>query len=333
MIPSLSGLGGMASFQGKFTAGLTKRGIPATFNLDDPDISAVLVIGGTRHFEILSRVRRRGIPIVQRLDGMNWLHKKKKTTPKKYLRSEINNWILAWIRRYFADRIVYQSRFSQWWWETMFGKVAKPFQITYNGVDLNIYSPNGPRQLPEDHFWIQLVEGHFDAGNISGLENGVLLAEELIRSYHLPVRLSVASGIPAELQAPWKERMGDRIDFVGAVPRDRIPELDRSAHIFFSADINAACPNAVIEALSCGLPVAAFDTGSLTELVTGDAGRVVPYGSNHWNLEKPDIPALAAAAAEILRDQPRFRAGARARAEAAFGLDEMVEQYLAALTF
>ena len=115
------------------------------------------------------------------------------------------------------------------------------------------------------------------------------------------------------------------------VPRERIPEIDRSAHLLFSADLNAACPNSVIEALACGLPVAAFDTGALNELVTGDAGRLVPYGGDPWKLEPPDIPALAIAAAEILRDQPRFRSAARAHAESALGLEKMVDGYLKVL--
>ncbi len=67
------------------------------------------------------------------------------------------------------------------------------------------------------------------------------------------------------------------------------PEIDRSAHMLFSADLNAACPNSVIEAMACGLPVAGFDTGALNELIVGDAGRLVPYGGDPWRLEKPDI--------------------------------------------
>ncbi len=65
--------------------------------------------------------------------------------------------------------------------------------------------------------------------------------------------------------------------------------------------------------------------------MTGDAGRLVPYGGDPWRLDPPDLPALAEAAAEILADQPRFRRGARARAEAAFGLETMAEKYLAFL--
>ena len=88
---------------------------------------------------------------------------------------------------------------------------------------------------------------------------------------------------------------------------NKFPQIDRSAHLLFSADINAACPNSVIEAMACGLPVVGFDTGALNELVIGDSGRLVAYGGDVWKLDQPDIAALAKAAAEILNDQNRFR--------------------------
>jgi hypothetical protein len=55
---------------------------------------------------------------------------------------------------------------------------------------------------------------------------------------------------------------------------------------------------------------------------------VVPFGGDPWRLDAPDIPALAKAAAEVLADLPRYQIGARARAEQAFGLDEMMDKYL-----
>jgi glycosyltransferase involved in cell wall biosynthesis len=115
------------------------------------------------------------------------------------------------------------------------------------------------------------------------------------------------------------------------VPRERIPEIDRAAHILYSADLNAACPNSVIEALACGLPVLAFNTGALPELVSPSAGRVVPYGGDPWLLESPDLDGLVGAAAGILQDQVAYRTGARRRAEKAFNVDQMVQSYVQVL--
>jgi glycosyltransferase involved in cell wall biosynthesis len=121
------------------------------------------------------------------------------------------------------------------------------------------------------------------------------------------------------------------VNFLGTLPREQIPFLARSSHFLYSAEVNPPCPNSVIEALACGLPVAGFDTGSLRELVGEEAGVLVPYGANQWKLETPNISALAGSVNEILRDQPRFRQAARARAESALGVDRMVDAYLKVL--
>jgi glycosyltransferase involved in cell wall biosynthesis len=71
--------------------------------------------------------------------------------------------------------------------------------------------------------------------------------------------------------------------------------------------------------------------GSLPELVTAEAGAVTFYGGDPWKVDAPNISALAAAAKQILADLPRYQAGARARAESAFGLDAMVDKYLEVL--
>jgi len=119
-------------------------------------------------------------------------------------------------------------------------------------------------------------------------------------------------------------------ELAGLLPLDQIPQLDRSSHLLYSSDINPACPNSVIEALACGLPVIAFDTGALPEIVLDGSGLVVPYGGDPWKLAPPDVAALAQAAIAVLANQDRYRLAARRRAEAAFGLDQMVEKYLAA---
>ena len=163
----------------------------------------------------------------------------------------------------------------------------------------------------------------------SGLFHAVRMAEAMSASF--PMEVVAAGRVDAAARSRIKAEAKVPVELLGVVPREQVPALARGSHFLYCAEINPPCPNSVIEALACGLPVAGFDTGSLTELVTGDAGRIVPYGSDPWKLETPDIPSLAAAAAEMLEDQPRFRRAARARAEAAFGADRMVEAYLKVL--
>jgi len=332
LVPQVHGIGGMVSFRAKMIAGLQQRGIAVTHDLRDRAISAVLVIGGTRDLLGLWRVRRRGIPVVQRLDGMNWIHRKRRTGLRHFLRAEYGNQLLQLIRTRLAGRLVYQSRFAKSWWEQVYGKTRQPNWIVYNGVDLQCYTPDGPHQRPQGSWRILMVEGSMGGGYEMGLESGVALVRLL--GENLPahqVELQVVGYVPVNTQLKWQTINEIAINFAGTVPGEQIPFVDRSAHLLFSADINAACPNAVIEALACGLPVAAFNTGALGELVEDDAGRIVPYGGDVWQLQPPDIPQLAQAAAEILVEQEHFRRAARRLAEERFSLDRMIDDYMGAL--
>jgi len=330
LTPQVHGVGGMVSFAAKLTAGLKSLGIETLNDLRSTGYDTLLVIGGTRDLPGIWRARRRGVRIVQRLNGMNWIHRIHRTGWRHFLRAEYGNFILAVIRSRLADHVVYQSEFARRWWERTRRPTKAPSSVIYNGVDLNAYTPEGPSSRPEDRYRLLLVEGSLGGGYEMGLETAVQLAETLTRNPNLdkPVELAVVGRVAAGLQARWQQQAQVPLQFTGLVPRERIAEIDRSAHLLYSADVNAACPNSVIEALACGLPVAGFDTGALPELVSGDAGRIVPYGGNVWRLEPPDVPALARAAAEILADADRFRTAAHARARQVFGLEQMVAAYL-----
>jgi glycosyltransferase involved in cell wall biosynthesis len=337
----------MVSFQHKLRQGLAARGVDVTDELNDPAITAILVIGGTRHVPALLRARHRGIPVIQRLDGMNWVHRIRRTGWRHFLRAEYGNLLLRIIRNQIASRIVYQSEFSRHWWDRAARKTQVPNTVIYNGVDLNIYHPQGAHHRPQDRYRILLVEGSLMGGYEAGLEAAVGLAAGIAnragqpdsRLENRPVELMVVGKVAPEVQSSWTRRISElgshapiHIHWAGLVPRQEIPPIDRSAHLYYSADVNAACPNSVIEALACGLPVVAFDTGALPELVTGSSGRIVAYGGDPWRLDPPDIPALVQGSEEILIGQAEFRPAARERAEKLFGLDQMVNAYLAQLT-
>lgn len=250
---------------------------------------------------------------------------------RHYLRSEINNLILSTIRRYLAEHIIYQSQFTHDWWQTHYHDVHATHEVIYNGVDLQSFTPIGPQTPPTDIIRLLVIEGSFKGGHKRDLLNAVEFANGLQQKAGSPLELIIAGQVPDELKNSVVGKGKLRINWIGLIPNTEIPLLNRSAHMLFPAEINAACPNSVVEALACGLPVVAYATGSLPELVDGDAGRVAPYGSDYWHLEAPNPTPLIAGALEILANQPHFRQAARARAEEHFSLEKMTEKYLRAL--
>jgi glycosyltransferase involved in cell wall biosynthesis len=295
---------------------------------NDPSQHAdcILVLAGTRKLLPLWKARRRGVRIVQRLDGINWVHRARWAGPRYTIRAIYGNANLSFIRRRLADHVIYQSQFIKRWWEDWYRPARVPSDVIINGVDLNRYTPHGLHERPSGHQRLLVVEGSLAGGQNYGLFNAASLASALAKKFR--VELMVIGRVDGRTKNRLKNQNAFRIQFMDTRPREHIPWLMRSSHFLFSAEANPPCPNSVIEALACGLPVASFDTGSLSELVQVDAGRLVPYGANPWKLQQPDIPGLAEAAVEVLQDQDRFRKSARERAESAFDVEKMVDEYL-----
>jgi len=326
IVPRVEGTGGMASFRLKFEQGLRARAVDVTHDLSAKS-DATLVIAGTRNLLPLWKARQRGQRIVQRLDGVNWVQRVRWAGLKYTVRAEYGNAMLSLIRARFAGHVIYQSQFIRKWWEDWYGVAHVPASVIINGVDLQTYTPNGAHERPTNRFRLLLLEGSLAGGLNSGLFHAVALAEKL--SANFPMEVVVAGKVDDATQRSLQSKVP--VKFLGTIPREQIPALARSSHMMYSAEVNPPCPNSVIESLACGLPVIGFDSGALKELVTEDAGCIVPYGSNPWKLETPDISALAVSAQEVLKKQDQFRAAARMRAESAYGLDQMVESYLKVL--
>lgn len=328
IVPRVDGVGGVTSFRLKFENGLRSRGVDVTHDPAEP-ADAILVLAGTRHLLSLWKARRRGTRIVQRLDGINWLHRVRWMGPRYPIRAIYGNANLSFIRRRLSDHVIYQSQFIKSWWEDWYKPARVPDTVIINGVDLSRYTPHGLHERPSIHYRILVVEGSLAGGQNYGILNAVNLCNALAKKHKIELM------VVGRVDGRTKNKLGFqnlfRIQFMDTLPREQIPWLMRSSHGLFSAEVNPPCPNSVIEALACGLPVIGFDTGSLSEIVQGDAGRLVPYGGNEWKLEKPDIPALAKAVDEVFDDQTRFRNAARERAESVFDVEKMVDEYLKVL--
>ncbi|HEX6031384.1 MAG TPA: glycosyltransferase, partial [Tepidiformaceae bacterium] len=115
--------------------------------------------------------------------------------------------------------------------------------------------------------------------------------------------------------------------FTGLLDTGGLVEAYSAADLVLHASVREIFPNAVGEAMACGLPVVAVDAGGTGELLgrDGSTGLLVP----------PDEPAqLARILAELLTDEPRRRAigaAARRRIEEQFSLVRMVDGYESAL--
>ena len=148
--PRVEGLAGVASFRLKFENGLSARGVEVTHDLREAS-DAVLVLAGTRKLIPLWKARARGSRIVQRLDGINWVHRARWAGLRYTVRAVYGNLNLSFIRRRLANRVIYQSHFIKGWWEDWYRATRVPSSVILNGVDLGRYNPNGLHERPTGH--------------------------------------------------------------------------------------------------------------------------------------------------------------------------------------
>lgn len=336
LVPKITATGGPAAFQARLIAGAAELGVEVHYDLDRSDIGAYLVIGAPfRGFGALLRAKLNGKKIVHRLNGMNWLHKIRPSGFLYGLKADFANERIAWFRRFIATDIVYQSRFCEDHWNEVYGTVPQRSTLIYNGVDTAEFSPNAGTSQPwskGEPVHILIAEGNLQHGSEVHLHQAIQLADRLQRETGSLTTLTIVGNVPSDIRAKVeadaaKANLTVRPDWKGVVSKPELIRLERSATFYFSVEPQPACPNAVIEALSVGLPVLGFDTGSLKDIV-GEGGIAVDYGADFARLEEPDPDALHDGAIRILSQRAQFSQVARMTALERFALEKMTRAYL-----
>ena len=126
---------------------------------------------------------------------------------------------------------------------------------------------------------------------------------------------------------PYRDRLDAQLARLGLVERirfagqqdDVVPWLQALDLFALPSWGEEGVPQAILQAMACGLPVVSTTVGAITEAVTdGTTGLIVP---------PRDVPALGAALARLRDDaalRGRFAAAGRDRAMADFGIERML---------
>ena len=104
-----------------------------------------------------------------------------------------------------------------------------------------MFHPDGPHERPDDHIRLLLVEGHLRGGYEQGLETAIGLARLLKQKISQPVELMVAGDVSENLRARWNTD-DIWINWAGILPGEKIPQVDRSAHLLFFGRFKCRLP-------------------------------------------------------------------------------------------
>jgi glycosyltransferase involved in cell wall biosynthesis len=223
---------------------------------------------------------------------------------------------LAWKLRE-ADQALTVSEYNREFVRSRLGRAAADkLRVLHCGVDTERLVRD--QELPSDCFEILCVAA------LRGVKGHAHLIEacHLLRQRNVAFRCHLVGGGPRERElVRLAERRGlsDRIHFHGPLPHDVVLERMRAAHVQVLCSVQdragrrEGIPVALMEAMSCGLPVVASRISGVPELVEhGRSGLLTPPG---------DARAIAEALERLARSPALRRRLGRA------GRDTVVEHF------
>lgn len=224
----------------------------------------------------------------------------------------------SWALARMSTRLVTVSGESKELMSAKWGWPAGRVEVIPNGVDTARFTP-APRRSTRQRMVVGTV------GNLRPVKNHALLIRacgELVQS-----------GIDLELRiaGEGEERdrlvnlgqslgMGERLKLAGQI--EDVPAFLQDLDVFALSSDSEQHPNALNEALACGLACVATKVGCVAELLDrGRCGRIVPPG---------DVREMAASIGELLSNcEARYRIAAAARIQACerYSLNNMLGAY------
>ncbi len=244
------GIGGPSTFMRNFEKFLARRRLQP---LPRPDNARLLFFAIEADPALIARVVSAGGRIVQRLDGIFYFEKHGPLFDER--NAPIRQIYTSW-----ADFVVFQSRYSLEQCFSKFGeKPASCYDIIINGVDKKIFYP--ARRRIRAKRWRLVTTGRF--------RNADMIVPLVRACDSLRGKLDLELRVVGPVVDPGSEAYlaRDYVKHIGSADPAAVARILRDSDIFVYSHLNPPCPNSVIEAVSCGLPVVGFDSGAMKEIV------------------------------------------------------------------
>ena len=217
-------------------------------------------------------------------------------------------------RRVFSEaaRVVVTTRSMRDDVQTRILNAGRKTVIIPNYVDTETFQPEPDRQNTARIVFV---------GRLSAQKNVAALLEAIE-----PLNVTATIVGVGDQEESLKQRFGTlngRIEWVGNMPHRELPQLLNAATVFVMPSLYEGHPKALLEAMSCGLPVIGADSPGIRELLE--------HGVNGY-LCAPTAAGVRAAVM-TLGEQPTLSArlgqAAREYVVANFSLDRVVEREVA----
>jgi glycosyltransferase involved in cell wall biosynthesis len=144
-------------------------------------------------------------------------------------------------------------------------------EVICNGIDTGLFKP---KKTADGIFRILCVARLIERKGIRYL---IEATAKLLKTYPNIKLILVGEGnIELKLREDVFQRgITEQVEFMGLVSQAKLPEIYNQAGVFVLPSLNEGMSNTVLEAMACGLPIIATDTGGTAELLRGN-GFCIP---------------------------------------------------------
>ncbi len=232
---------------------------------------------------------------------------------------------------HLADYVFYQSKFCQEAANKYLGKRKGDSEILYNAVDTNLFKPDKELSQQSNDSFTFLLSGWIDKHLYYRIESTILALAAAIKE-GLNAKLIISGGLhqevtKASIQLINELKISNSIKFTGAYKQEEAPSIYNRANAYIMTKHNDPCPNTVIEALSCGLPVLYSNSGGVPELVGNDAGIALKCKDSWQSAEAPSVKDIYNGMLDVANKHEEMSSFARNRAVKKFDIKHWIRRH------
>lgn len=223
--------------------------------------------------EIIDRAKKNGTKFILRIDGVPEDNRNSGKGTRRLIEYASK-----------ADFIIFQTKFIA----NTVGRILRdngvtevPTRVVYNGVDLDIFTPEGPKIAYPGK--INILHINYRKDNNKRYEEVVQMYRELW-THRKDVNLLLMGRYPTE----WMDYNmgffnGEAFQRLGVIEDEKYKaQVIRSCDVFFYPSYADPSPNVVLEVMACGVPIIYQSYGGSKELIDSPAWQIGNHSYTHF---------------------------------------------------
>lgn len=171
----------------------------------------------------------------------------------------LKRWVVEWIERIAysnADAVIVTSSEDLEYLREKYGLSDILATVVPNYVDTELFRPMRVKKKPNSLCFV---------GRLTRQKNLMALLEALVGTpYSLDI---IGEGEEEENLKRFVKRRGLKVNFLGTIPNQRLPEVLNQYEVFVLPSLYEGMPKVLLEAMACGLPVIGTDVEGIREII------------------------------------------------------------------